>query len=156
MRCRSPAVEWSTKRSNPLWWNGNGRRTIIGMEILQSDPHGENKLYRTSVPVWSSTLRGWYSSAVLIIPSYLNSISLKLALLFMFPTPFGDAGWSTCGLAIRFALEVGAHRKQYIANKPKQDRIEAELWRRAFWNIVTTDLVMSIALGRPRSVKEDE
>ncbi|KAJ3741751.1 fungal-specific transcription factor domain-containing protein [Lentinula detonsa] len=89
-------------------------------------------------------------------PTLFEVQTLALALLFIFPTPIGDAGWSTCGLAIRFVLEVGAHREQHFVNKGKQNRIEAELWRRAFWYLVTTDLVMSIALGRPRSIREDD
>ncbi|KAH7869744.1 fungal-specific transcription factor domain-containing protein [Lentinula edodes] len=128
---------------------------------LSNDPRNDETLYDGTDDERSL---GWkYFSQIRMVrtnftehPSLYEVQLYALALLFMFPTPVGDAGWSTCGLAVRFALEVGAHRKQYIANKPKQDRIEAELWRRAFWNIVTTDLVMSIALGRPRSVKEDD
>ncbi|KAJ4487543.1 fungal-specific transcription factor domain-containing protein [Lentinula aciculospora] len=89
-------------------------------------------------------------------PTLFEVQILALSLLFIFPTPICDAGWATCGLAIRFVLEVGAHRKQYFMNKGKQDRIEAEQWRRAFWFLVTADLAMSIALGRPRSVREDD
>ncbi|KAJ3799412.1 fungal-specific transcription factor domain-containing protein [Lentinula aff. detonsa] len=89
-------------------------------------------------------------------PTLFEVQTLAVTLLFIFPTPIGDAGWSTCGLAIRFVLEVGAHREQHFVNKGKQNRIEAELWRRAFWYLVTTDLVMSIALGRPRSIREDD
>ncbi|KAJ3768252.1 fungal-specific transcription factor domain-containing protein [Lentinula raphanica] len=89
-------------------------------------------------------------------PNLFEVQVLALALLFIFPTPITDAGWATCGLAVRLVLEVGAHRKQHIVNKGKQNRIEAELWRRAFWYLATTDLIMSIALGRPRSIKEDD
>ncbi|KAJ3932402.1 MAG: fungal-specific transcription factor domain-containing protein [Lentinula lateritia] len=130
---------------------------------LSNDPRNDRTLY-DGMGTDDERSLGWkYFSQIRMVrtnftehPSLYEVQLYALALLFMFPTPFGDAGWSTCGLAIRFALEVGAHRKQYIANKPKQDRIEAELWRRAFWNIVTSDLAMSIALGRPRAVKEDD
>ncbi|KAE9394585.1 hypothetical protein BT96DRAFT_998390 [Gymnopus androsaceus JB14] len=54
------------------------------------------------------------------------------------------------------AQEVGAHRKGNVTKKPAQTRLEQEMWKRAFWSIISTDLYMCIALGRPRSTREDD
>ncbi|KAE9405038.1 hypothetical protein BT96DRAFT_1015953 [Gymnopus androsaceus JB14] len=78
----------------------------------------------------------------------------SLASTFLFPTPLSDITWFLSGLGIRAAQEVGAHRRGNILKKPTQTRLEQEIWRRAFWSIITMDLYMCIATGRPRSTRE--
>ncbi|KAE9394582.1 hypothetical protein BT96DRAFT_184035 [Gymnopus androsaceus JB14] len=89
--------------------------------------------------------------------SSLYDIQLySLAILFLYPTPVSNIAWFLTGLGIRAAQEVGAHRKGNVTKKPAQTRLEQEMWKRAFWNIISTDLYSCIALGRPRSTREDD
>ncbi|KAF7345328.1 Zn(2)-C6 fungal-type domain-containing protein [Mycena sanguinolenta] len=56
--------------------------------------------------------------------------------------------WKLVGLGIRMAQEVGAHRRQVAPHT-----IEAELWRRAFWLLVSYDRLTSLSNGRPFDVQ---
>ncbi|KAJ6489950.1 fungal-specific transcription factor domain-containing protein [Mycena sanguinolenta] len=56
--------------------------------------------------------------------------------------------WKLVGLGIRLAQEVGAHRRQVAPHT-----IEAELWRRAFWLLVSYDRLTSLNNGRPCAVQ---
>ena len=58
-----------------------------------------------------------------------------------------------CGVGIRFAEDVGAHRRKVYSATP---RVEDELWKRAFWVLVVIDRWMSASLGRPCSIQEEE
>jgi hypothetical protein len=49
------------------------------------------------------------------------------------------------------AQEVGAHRRQTGSHT-----VEAELWRRAFWVLISYDRTVSCALGRPCAMQYDE
>ncbi|KAK7027746.1 Zn(2)-C6 fungal-type domain-containing protein [Favolaschia claudopus] len=55
-----------------------------------------------------------------------------------------QANWTLVGVGIRMAQEVGAHRRQAAPHTPAK-----ELWRRAFWTLVSYDRLISCALGRP-------
>ncbi|KAF5391085.1 hypothetical protein D9757_003137 [Collybiopsis confluens] len=89
-------------------------------------------------------------------PSSIYDVQVyALALTFLFPTPVADVGWLLSSLGVRCAQEFGAHRKIQSINS-NLSRLERQLWNRAFWNIMTTDLYMCIALGRPRALREDD
>ena len=56
------------------------------------------------------------------------------------------------GIGIRSAQEMGLHRRS-----PNSDNtVEDELWKRAFWLLVSIDLFTSAFLGRPRATTPDE
>lgn len=59
--------------------------------------------------------------------------------------------WALVGIGIRMAQEVGAHRRQTGSHT-----VEAELWRRAFWVLISYDRTVSCALGRPCAMQYDE
>ncbi|KAJ4490586.1 fungal-specific transcription factor domain-containing protein [Lentinula aciculospora] len=89
-------------------------------------------------------------------PLSLYDVQLyALTVVFVFPTPVADVAWFVLALGMRAAQEVGAYRKASF-RKPMKSRLEEELWRRAFWNLASTDLYMSVAMGRPRSTREDD
>ncbi|KAF8827177.1 hypothetical protein HHX47_DHR5000927 [Lentinula edodes] len=56
------------------------------------------------------------------------------------------------GLGIRFAQEMGVHRKQ----KGRPMTVQSELWRRAFWVLLGLDVLVSINFGRPRATTDDD
>ncbi|ESK90240.1 hypothetical protein Moror_7694 [Moniliophthora roreri MCA 2997] len=76
-----------------------------------------------------------------------------LIVLYLQMTAVPDPVWTVAGLGIRYAQEMGAHRR-----KPENHKhtIEDELWNRAFWILVVIDLTMSVALGRPRITNPDD
>jgi hypothetical protein len=61
--------------------------------------------------------------------------------------------WTITGVAIRQAQDVGAHRWKTFGTKPKS--IEQELWKRAWWSLVSKDRIASAASGRP-CITQDE
>ncbi|KAI0035390.1 fungal-specific transcription factor domain-containing protein, partial [Vararia minispora EC-137] len=61
--------------------------------------------------------------------------------------------WTLCGVGIRLAQDVGAHRRKVYSSRRK---VEDELWRRAFWVLVTIDRSMSASLGRPCAIQEED
>ncbi|KAE9395464.1 hypothetical protein BT96DRAFT_861919, partial [Gymnopus androsaceus JB14] len=62
---------------------------------------------------------------------------------------------SLIGMGIRFIQEVGAHR-QNPAGKTHQERIEQELWKRAYWVLVTLNSFSSGSAGRVILTTKDD
>ncbi|KAF7328636.1 Zn(2)-C6 fungal-type domain-containing protein [Mycena sanguinolenta] len=54
-----------------------------------------------------------------------------------------SASWALIGFGLRLAQDVGAHRQ-----REGQPTIESELWKRAFWALVSFDRQISMAYGR--------
>ncbi|KAJ7612022.1 fungal-specific transcription factor domain-containing protein [Mycena polygramma] len=63
-----------------------------------------------------------------------------------------QANWTLVGIGIRMAQEVGAHRRQPYVRLTA----EAELWRRAFWMLLSYDRIISCTLGRPCAMQYDD
>ncbi|KAJ7749389.1 fungal-specific transcription factor domain-containing protein [Mycena metata] len=67
-----------------------------------------------------------------------------LAVMFLeFTVP--SACWNFVGLGLRLAQDIGAHRDQNFGTRPT---VTGELWKRAFWVLITLDRMMCTALGR--------
>ncbi|KAK6977508.1 Zn(2)-C6 fungal-type domain-containing protein [Favolaschia claudopus] len=54
------------------------------------------------------------------------------------------AAWSLIGIGLRIAQDVGAHRH----SNDGPPSVDSELWKRAFWVLVSYDRQVSMALGR--------
>ena len=65
-----------------------------------------------------------------------------------FPT-----AWSVMCLALRKAMDLGAHRRKVYRDEPNSDD---ELWKRSFWSLVVLDRILSANLGRPCGIAEEE
>ncbi|EIW84600.1 hypothetical protein CONPUDRAFT_163679 [Coniophora puteana RWD-64-598 SS2] len=61
--------------------------------------------------------------------------------------------WTIVGVGIRLAQEVGAHRRKVYGRRPT---VEDELWKRAFWILVSLDRAYSSALGRPCAIQDTD
>ncbi|KIL66457.1 hypothetical protein M378DRAFT_75140 [Amanita muscaria Koide BX008] len=68
--------------------------------------------------------------------------------------PMYPGWWIQAGVAMRMALEVGAHRRRL--RKDGRQTVEDELWKRAFWNLFAIDNIMSAISGRPCSLHEED
>lgn len=63
------------------------------------------------------------------------------------------ACWNLCGIGIRLAQDVGAHRRKVYSTTPTA---EDELFKRAFWVLLVCDRWLSSALGRPCAIQEED
>ncbi|KAJ3997778.1 fungal-specific transcription factor domain-containing protein [Lentinula boryana] len=75
-----------------------------------------------------------------------------LSALYLKGTSMFHSTWGVIGLGIRFAQEMGVHRKQ----KGQPSTVQTELWRRAFWVLLGLDVLVSINFGRPRATTDDD
>lgn len=71
----------------------------------------------------------------------------------MYGTSTGLGIRSLAGLGIHLAQDVGAHKKSPMGTKPTA---ESELWKRAFWALITIDIYCSAFTGRPRATSKHE
>ncbi|KAI0644475.1 fungal-specific transcription factor domain-containing protein [Trametes meyenii] len=61
--------------------------------------------------------------------------------------------WTIVGLGMRIAQDVGIHRKKTYRSMTK---VEGELYKRAFWCLVTFDRNVSFMLGRACSLQDED
>ncbi|VDC07914.1 unnamed protein product [Peniophora sp. CBMAI 1063] len=61
--------------------------------------------------------------------------------------------WMIVGSGIRFALDIGAHKRRAYGSKPA---LEDELYKRSFWTLVYFDRIVSAGMGRPRTIQEED
>ncbi|KAJ3972131.1 fungal-specific transcription factor domain-containing protein [Lentinula raphanica] len=100
----------------------------------------------------------WYQQvsqvqAVDVEPPTLYQLQhCALSAIYLKGTSMFHSTWGVIGLGIRFAQEMGVHRKQ----KGQPRTIQNELWRRAFWVLLGLDVLVSINFGRPRATTDDD
>ncbi|KAI0666688.1 fungal-specific transcription factor domain-containing protein [Trametes maxima] len=61
--------------------------------------------------------------------------------------------WTVVGLGMRIAQDVGIHRKKTYSSMTK---VEGELYKRAFWCLVSFDRNVSFMLGRACSLQDED
>lgn len=76
-----------------------------------------------------------------------------LAIIYLLGTSMPHASWHFLGLGIRYVQEKGAHRRKGKGHKPTADD---EMWKRAFWCLLSIDRLMSSFLGRPCAIQEGD
>lgn len=64
--------------------------------------------------------------------------------------------WDLFGATVRIAIAMGLHRKRYPTPVNNDGLIELECRRRTFWSAYCLDSYLSIALGRPRMLHEED
>lgn len=84
-----------------------------------------------------------------LINSYTH---VQIAIMYLQGTSTPEACWPLLGLGVRFAQDVGAHRKK----SNERPTVEGETWKRAFWSLITIDVFMSAGSGRPRATNSNE
>ncbi|KAF9024572.1 hypothetical protein BDZ89DRAFT_989186 [Hymenopellis radicata] len=88
-------------------------------------------------------------------PSVYDLQKCALSVMYMQGCSAPHACWTTVGTGIRMAQDVGAHRKRNYQRAP-QTKVEEELWKRAFWCLVCMDREMSLSLGRPCAIHDED
>ncbi|PFH50026.1 hypothetical protein AMATHDRAFT_75846 [Amanita thiersii Skay4041] len=101
----------------------------------------------------------WFEQVQMVRRSLLSPPSLYdlqfycLSVQFLQGTSAPQACWTMVGIGIRHAQDVGAHRKK---THTKPWTTDDELWKRAFWVLVTMDRMISSALGRPCAIQDED
>ncbi|KAF8915577.1 fungal-specific transcription factor domain-containing protein [Mucidula mucida] len=88
-------------------------------------------------------------------PSVYDLQKSALSVMYMQGCSAPHACWTTIGTGIRMAQDVGAHRKRNY-QRVTQTKVEEELWKRAFWCLVCMDREMSLSLGRPCAIHDED
>ncbi|KAJ7146454.1 fungal-specific transcription factor domain-containing protein [Mycena epipterygia] len=83
----------------------------------------------------------------------LQLISLSVLYLSATGTSSPEECWILAGLGIRFAQSAGAHHRSSYS---KMEPLEAELYKRVFWLLVVSDIIMSSFKGRPSITGVDD
>ncbi|KAK0473659.1 fungal-specific transcription factor domain-containing protein [Armillaria luteobubalina] len=91
---------------------------------------------------------------VLLRPPCLNDIQQTvLSVMYTFGSSVPEFTWMVVGLGLRYAVEIGLHRKKPKRHKPT---VDDELKKRSFWALVTLDRLLSLYEGRPIMMQEED
>ncbi|KAJ7496083.1 fungal-specific transcription factor domain-containing protein [Mycena galericulata] len=117
---------------------------------------------RVFVPGSNDTLSsGWifFNQVQIVRKSLFDEPSLYevqlycLITLFTLGTSSPQASWLYLGLGVRFIQERGEHRRKREGHKLTA---EDELWKRAFWSLLSLDRMLCSFLGRPSAIHVED
>ncbi|KAG7086785.1 hypothetical protein E1B28_002713 [Marasmius oreades] len=100
----------------------------------------------------------WFCQVPLVRESFTEPPSLydlqlcSLSVFYLQTTSTPEAAWVVVGIGIRSAQEMGIHTR----NSHHRNPVENELWKRAFWTLISIDVFMSAFVGRPRATTPDD
>ncbi|KAK0204125.1 fungal-specific transcription factor domain-containing protein [Desarmillaria ectypa] len=94
-----------------------------------------------------------FKKTVLAPPSLYEIQQAALGVICSMGTSVSQFSWTVIGLGLRSAVEIGLHRQ-----KPKGHKltVDDELKKRSFWALVTFDRLLSLYLGRPITIQEED
>ncbi|KDQ52727.1 hypothetical protein JAAARDRAFT_702130 [Jaapia argillacea MUCL 33604] len=101
----------------------------------------------------------WFSQAQIIRKSLLSPPCLFdvqlycLSVFFLQGSSAPQGCWTMAGIGLRLAQDVGAHRRKVYSQTLT---VEDEMWKRAFWILVSLDRFYSSALGRPCAIQDED
>ncbi|KXN90781.1 hypothetical protein AN958_03435 [Leucoagaricus sp. SymC.cos] len=102
----------------------------------------------------------WFEQVQALRASFFKRTSLHelqahvLFILFAQSSEIPQGCWSQVGMALRLAQEVGAHRRRLQSGHTPT--AEDELWKRAFWVLMSIDRLTSSASGRPCGLQDED
>ena len=100
-----------------------------------------------------------YADEALQVPGVERVQSLLLLALYILRTPSSISnlgGWHIIGFAVRYAVELGMHRNIKCGGPRAQDPYRIEIRRRVFWSAYVLDRAVSLTLGRPFALSEND
>ncbi|KAF5328400.1 hypothetical protein D9619_013327 [Psilocybe cf. subviscida] len=96
------------------------------------------------------------SSRSLIAPPTLYDLQVyALSAQFLQRSSAPQSAWTMCGVGIRLAQDVGAHRRGHNTDGQGPTK-EGELWKKAFWVLVIMDRMYSSSLGRSCAIQDED
>ncbi|KAI0789145.1 fungal-specific transcription factor domain-containing protein [Abortiporus biennis] len=133
-------------------WSSDPR--VLSREYAEPPPRNDH--------VWTSV--GWkYIHVALeihrvcqnaILPPCLFEVqTYPIIGLFLRGTSVYTDAWTFVSIGIRKAQDMGAHRRKVYKGKPT---VEEELWKRAYWHLVTFDRIGSMILGRACASSDED
>ncbi|KAF8149480.1 fungal-specific transcription factor domain-containing protein [Crassisporium funariophilum] len=137
----------------------------FGATLLLVCAHGSRYSEDTRVLADGSNLSRsagwkWFEQVNVLRKSLFEKTSLyelqmhALHVLFAQSTETPQGTWAQIGLALRLAQEVGAHMRRRTAGTPPT--ADDELWKRAFWVILSLDRHVSSSAGRPCGLQDED
>ncbi|EAU90888.1 nucleus protein [Coprinopsis cinerea okayama7 len=103
----------------------------------------------------------WFEQVHILRKNLFNRTTLfelqmhALHVLFASSSETPQGVWAQIGMALRLSQEVGGHlrRRRKDGTPPT---IEDELWKRAFWVILSLDRLISSSAGRPCGLQDED
>ncbi|KAG7446295.1 uncharacterized protein BT62DRAFT_931742 [Guyanagaster necrorhizus] len=92
-------------------------------------------------------------NAIYESPSLYELQYYALGVIYSLGTSVPQFGWTMVGIGMRFAVEIGLHRRKPEGYQPT---VEDELKKRAFWALITLDRLISLFLGRPSIIRDED
>ncbi|KAJ7292599.1 fungal-specific transcription factor domain-containing protein [Mycena rebaudengoi] len=78
---------------------------------------------------------------------------IALSVMYLVSTTRHSGSWVLAAVGIRFAQSAGVHNQSIYKGK---NPLEAEMYKRVFWMLVTTDMIISSFNGRPKITHRDD
>ncbi|KAK0443807.1 fungal-specific transcription factor domain-containing protein [Armillaria borealis] len=94
-----------------------------------------------------------FKKAVLSPPSLYELQSPVLGVIYSLGTSVPRFSWTMVGVGLRAATEIGLHRRKPEGHKMT---VDDELKKRSFWALITLDRLLSLHLGRPVMMLEED
>ncbi|KZV68284.1 hypothetical protein PENSPDRAFT_610193 [Peniophora sp. CONT] len=102
---------------------------------------------------WFTQTRA-FDDATLVTPSSQLHLLQVMCLATLYASHVSQThAWMYTGAGIRFALDLGAHKRRAYNTKPT---LEDEMYKRAFWAFIYLDRTMSSTMGRPSGIQEED
>ncbi|KAK0241803.1 fungal-specific transcription factor domain-containing protein [Armillaria nabsnona] len=92
-------------------------------------------------------------NAIYESPSLYELQYYAMGVIYSLGTSVPQFGWTMVGIGMRFAVEIGLHRRKPEGYQPT---VEDELKKRAFWALITLDRLISLFLGRPSIIRDED
>ncbi|KAK0192186.1 fungal-specific transcription factor domain-containing protein [Armillaria mellea] len=94
-----------------------------------------------------------FKKAVLAPPSLYEIQQTALGVIYSMGTSVPQFSWTVIGVGLRAATEIGLHRQR---PKGYKMTVEDELKKRSFWALIMLDRQLSLYLGRPVTMQEED
>ncbi|KAF1343803.1 fungal-specific transcription factor domain-containing protein [Delphinella strobiligena] len=90
-------------------------------------------------------------------PPTVESVQARfMTVLYLLSSGRANKAWFTHGTMVQLMMALGLHRRRVIANDKLADRISTECQKRVFWSAYTVDKYLSLMLGRPRLLHDED
>ncbi|KAK0202540.1 fungal-specific transcription factor domain-containing protein [Desarmillaria ectypa] len=94
-----------------------------------------------------------FQKAVMSPPNLHDIQGAALGAVYIIGTSVPQFSWTVIGMGLRNAIEIGLHRRKPGGYKLTADD---ELKKRSFWALVMFDRLLSLHLGRPIMIQEED
>ncbi|KAG9034371.1 hypothetical protein FRB95_013279 [Tulasnella sp. JGI-2019a] len=128
-----------------------GARTIKDARVCLTSPEG--------VIDWNSAGWTYFAQVYQLTKPVLASARLvdlqimALSATYLEGTTATSNAWLVNGIGVRLAEDVGAHRETVYVSTHAFDN---QMWKRTFWCLVQKDREISIGLGRPMCINDED